>query len=187
MKSKPKKDIQKFYWKTSEGNSHLLGFFCPFFKSIWPNIWGQSKKKNNCTLCFIILWSIQHFHTQHFLPDDPKVLVNSGDRTHSKLGSRSLLLSPCSGIGAGQSCLWPSGHFHPPPRYLLAGQRSVRLLCTLPQNAAGAPHPTVRAIQEEDQGVELWLQGISPGLRFTHAPGLISPLTYKELWYLLVP
>ena len=49
------------------------------------------------------------------------------------------------------------------------------------------------AIQEEGRGAEPQLQGtspdvqaVTPGLGFTRAPGLTSPLAYKELWYLLV-
>lgn len=80
-------------------------------------------------------------------------------------------------------------------RDLLGGAAKHRALGVHgPQNAAGAPDPTVRAIQEEDQGVELRLQGrspdvqtVTPGLRLARALGLISPLAYKELWYLLVP
>ena len=86
----------------------------------------------------------------------------------------------------------------PPTAQVPARGMAKHWACVSPKHppSAGAPRPAVRAVGRARGGRSRRgaaaagrapdPQTVTPGLRCTPAAGVISPLAYKELWYLLV-
>lgn len=141
-------------------------FFAPFLKHISKYLlWGLSKTNINSTLGFIILWSIQPFHTQQSLPDDPKVLFGTGAGTRSELGSGCLRFPLVPALGDDRVPFIPL--FHPPHNCLLGGAAEQQsLVYDVPKTQMGTPR-----LEPSGRKSEAW----SCGYRENPRPRRLSP------------